>query len=132
LAAVVDGVPVAFVRTDEATARSALSLGTTGLAGPATGTAALADTYDDARACVRVLEALGRNGSIASPADLGLPSPAQRLGPRGSPHVRHPHRGPAPRHDEDRGTDLARTAEVFLRAGRRKASTAKERRLAGR
>lgn len=127
LAAVVDGTPVAFVRTDETTARSALRLGTTGLAGPATGAAALADAHDDAHACVRVLEALGRNGSTASPADLG---PYRHLlSGSGRAEARtFAARTVAPllAHDEDRGTDLARTAEVFLRAGRRKASTAEE------
>ncbi|SEF36369.1 PucR C-terminal helix-turn-helix domain-containing protein [Amycolatopsis pretoriensis] len=126
LSSTVDGRLVALVRADEATVRS-WSLGTTGLAGPATGAAALADAYDDAVACVRVLNALGRKGSTASPADLGpyryLLSQAGRA-EAGTFVTRT--LGPLLAHDEERGTDLVHTAEVFLRAGRRKTPAAEE------
>ncbi|MGK3205808.1 helix-turn-helix domain-containing protein [Amycolatopsis sp. MEPSY49] len=122
----VDGRLVALVRADEATVRS-WSLGTTGLAGPATGPAALADAYDDAVACVRVLNALGRTGSTASPADLGpyryLLSQAGRE--EADTFVTRT-LAPLLAHDEERGTDLVRTAEVFLRCGRRKTPAAEE------
>lgn len=122
----VDDRLVALVRADEATVRS-WPLGTTGLAGPATGAAALADAYDDAVACVRVLNALGRKGSTASPADLGpyryLLSQAG-LEEAGTYIART--LGPLLAHDEGRGTDLVRTAEVFLRNGRRKTPAAEE------
>ncbi|WP_439377185.1 helix-turn-helix domain-containing protein [Amycolatopsis lexingtonensis] len=120
----VDGHVVALVRADEAAVRS-WPLGTTGLAGPATGVTALADAYDDASACLRVLEALGRGGATASPADLGpyryLLSRAGRE--EASAFVTRT-LAPLLAHDEERGTDLVRTAEVFLRDGRRKAAAA--------
>jgi hypothetical protein len=127
LAATVDGSAIALVRTDEETARAALRLGTTGLGGPATGATALAEAHDDAAACVRVLEALGRRGSTASPADLG--PYRYLLGQAGradaSTFVTRT-LAPLLAHDEERGTDLVRTAEVFLRCGRRKATAAEE------
>jgi uncharacterized protein YigA (DUF484 family) len=126
LSSTVDGHLVALVRAGEATVRS-WSLGTTGLAGPATGAAALADAYDDAAACVRVLNALGRGGATVSPADLGpyryLLSRAGRE--EASTFVTRT-LAPLLAHDEERGTDLVHTAEVFLRGGRRKATAAEE------
>lgn len=126
LTSTVDGRLVALVRADEATVRS-WPLGTTGLAGPATGVTALADAYDDASACVRALEALGRKGSTASPADLGpyryLLSQAGRA--EASTFVTRT-LAPLLTHDDNRGTDLVHTAEVFLRNGRRKAAAAEE------
>ncbi|MGW5722443.1 helix-turn-helix domain-containing protein [Amycolatopsis sp. NPDC003865] len=126
LSSIVDGQLVALVRADEATVRS-WSLGTTGLAGPATGPAALADAYDDASACVRVLNALGRNGSTASPADLGpYRYLLSRAGREEAGTFVTRTLAPLLAHDEERGTDLVRTAEVFLRAGRRKTPAAEE------
>ncbi|MCR6481911.1 GAF domain-containing protein [Amycolatopsis sp. OK19-0408] len=126
LSSTVDGNWVALVRADEATVRS-WPLGTTGLAGPATGAAALADAYDDAAACVRVLNALGRQGATASPADLG---PYRYLLSQAGREEASTFAGrtlaPLLTHDEDRGTDLVRTAEVFLRNGRRKTPAAEE------
>ncbi|WIV58065.1 helix-turn-helix domain-containing protein [Amycolatopsis nalaikhensis] len=124
LVTTVDGQAVGVLRADEATVRAA-ELGTTGLAGPATGASALADAYDDASACVRVLEALGRTGSTATPDDLG--PYRYLLGQAGrddaSAFVGRT-LAPLLAHDEDRGTDLVRTAEVFLRCGRRKSAAA--------
>ncbi|MGW4525683.1 helix-turn-helix domain-containing protein [Amycolatopsis sp. NPDC004378] len=126
LSSTVDGRVVALVRAGEATVR-AWSLGTTGLAGPATGAAELADAYDDAVACLRALEALGRTGSTASPADLG---PYRYLLSQTGREEANTFAGrtlaPLLTHDEDRGTDLVRTAEVFLRHGRRKTPAAEE------
>jgi len=127
LAAAVNGEAVAFVRVDEETARATLRMGTTGLAGPATGTTDLAAAYDDASACVRVLEALGRNGSTASPTDLGLYRQLfSRSGREEASAYVDRVLAPLLTHDAERGTDLTRTAEVFLRSGRRKAAAAEE------
>jgi hypothetical protein len=126
LVATVDGRLVALVRADEAAVRTA-DFGTTGLAGPATGVTGLAAAYDDASACVRVLEALGRTGSTASPADLGpYRYLLSRAGREEAGVFVTRTLAPLLAHDEDRGTDLVRTAEVFLRHGRHKTPAAEE------
>jgi hypothetical protein len=100
---------------------------TVGIAGPATGPAAMKQSYDDAAACVSVLTALGRDGECAGPDDLGpyrfllARSGRQDVGRFVDRTI-----GPLIRHDEARGTHLVETADVFLATGRQHAAAAAE------
>ncbi|MFF4007563.1 helix-turn-helix domain-containing protein [Streptomyces sp. NPDC001717] len=89
---------------------------TVGAAGPATGHAAFADAYAEARRCRTALRALGRSGTGASLRDLGflgvlLGDPTDLAG--------YVHRtlGPLIEYDAQRGTDLVRTLTVYFDAG---------------
>lgn len=124
------GELVGLVRSESAAeVRAAVGaepgLGTVGIAAPAVGTLALALGYEDARACVTVLHALGRAGEYAGPDDLGpyrfLLSHAGRLDARRFVRLTI---GPLLDHDARRGTDLARTADAYLTAGRHHAEAA--------
>ncbi|HVV76372.1 MAG TPA: GAF domain-containing protein [Mycobacteriales bacterium] len=100
---------------------------TVGIAGPATGPAALKQSYDDAAACVSVLAALGRDGECAGPDDLGpYRFLLARSGRRDVGRFVDRTIGPLIRHDEARGTHLVETADVFLAAGRQHAAAASE------
>ncbi|MFE2325624.1 helix-turn-helix domain-containing protein [Streptomyces sp. NPDC059385] len=89
---------------------------TVGAAGPATGHAAFADAYAEARRCRTALRALGRSGTGAALRDLGflgvlLGDPTDLDG--------YVHRtlGPLLAYDARRGTELVRTLTVYFEAG---------------
>ncbi|MFB6613630.1 helix-turn-helix domain-containing protein [Streptomyces sp. NPDC056367] len=89
---------------------------TVGAAGPATGHAAFAAAYAEARRCRTALRALGRSGTGAALRDLGflgvlLGDPTDLGG--------YVHRtlGPLLEYDAQRGTDLVRTLTVYFEAG---------------
>ncbi|MHB8450299.1 MAG: helix-turn-helix domain-containing protein [Mycobacteriales bacterium] len=124
------GALIALVRSEVAyEVRGAVStepnLGTAGISAPAVGTLALALAYQDARACVTVLHALGRSGGHAGPDDLGpyrfLLSHAGRLDALRFVQLTI---GALLDQDALRGTDLARTADAYLTAGRHHADAA--------
>ncbi|MFD8635829.1 helix-turn-helix domain-containing protein [Streptomyces sp. NPDC059533] len=89
---------------------------TVGAAGPATGHAAFAGAYAEARRCRTALSALGRSGTGAALRDLGflgvlLGDPTDLDG--------YVHRtlGPLLAYDAQRGTELVRTLTVYFEAG---------------
>lgn len=102
------------------------ALGTVGVAGPATGPAALASAYKEARDCVTTLLALDRAGAVASAAELGpfrlLLSTAGRADAR---RYVTSTIGALLDYDERRGSDLVDTARAYLAAGQRHAETAR-------
>jgi DNA-binding PucR family transcriptional regulator len=132
LAARLGGQVVAVVRIDDLqSAREALARlaphTTIGIAGPVAGPDAMKQSYDDAAACASVLVALDRDGECASPDDLG---PYRFLLARsGRDDVRRfvaRTIGPLVAHDESRGAELVKTADIFLAVGRQHAAAAAE------
>jgi len=130
LAGMVLGSPVAVIRADDievvrADLAMAHGVATCGVGGPATGLLGLAQAYDDALACVKVLVSLGKVGVVAGPADLG---PYRYLlsesGRNDASRFIAATIGALIDHDQKRNTDLVRTAEEFLRSGRQHAATA--------
>ncbi|MFD7259805.1 helix-turn-helix domain-containing protein [Streptomyces sp. NPDC059874] len=89
---------------------------TVGAAGPATGPAALAGAYAEARRCRTALRALGRSGAGAALRDLGflgvLLGDQTDLGGYVQRTL-----GPVIEYDAQRGTDLVRTLTVYFDAG---------------
>ncbi|HVU74362.1 MAG TPA: GAF domain-containing protein [Mycobacteriales bacterium] len=100
---------------------------TCGVAGPATGQTSLIAAYEDARRCVRVLEALGRSGETTTPGALGpyryLLSEAGRADAAVFVEAQI---GALLAHDRDRGTDLTHTLATFLASGRQHAQSARD------
>ena len=90
---------------------------TAGGAGPATGPAAIAEAYANARRCLKVLQALGRSGSAAGTGDLGVYG--LLLGEAGredlSTFLRQ-RLGPVLDYDQRRRTDLVGTLEAYFAA----------------
>ncbi len=92
---------------------------TAAASGPVTGPQGLAEAFDEAERCLRVLLALGRAGTGASAESLGLY--ATLLGQAGRQDVeRFLERtlGPIMAYDQRRGTDLVGTLEVYFAEGR--------------
>lgn len=129
-AGTVSGLAVALLRGDTTAAPEppGFEFGTGALAGPATGVAELAAAWQEARSCLRALQALGRSNVISRSSDLG---PYHfLLGESG--------RASAQRFVDsvlgalaaaDRRGELARTAEVYLRHSCRHNSAAAELRI---
>ncbi|MEV4648601.1 GAF domain-containing protein [Saccharopolyspora sp. NPDC049357] len=86
---------------------------TVGAAGPASGPQALAQTYTEARRCVRALLALDRHGDGAAMADLGFLGMV--LGERADArrYIRSV-LGPVLDYDAQRGTELIETLEAYF------------------
>jgi sugar diacid utilization regulator len=110
----------------DALRRSRSKVGAVGIAGPATGVTDLASAYDDARACLTTLLALGHDDRFACAGDLG---PFRYL-------LSTAGRGDAQRfveltlgvlldHDARRGTELVQTARDYLANGQRHSDTAR-------
>jgi GAF domain-containing protein len=132
LAARLGGQVVAVLRAEDLdvarTAMAGLAPRTTiGVDGPVAGSDAMKQSYDDAAACVSVLAALGRDGECAAPDDLG---PYRFLLARSGRHDVHRFVdrtiGALVAHDESRGAELVKTADVFLAAGRQHAAASAE------
>ncbi|WP_338483339.1 GAF domain-containing protein [Streptomyces sp. SCSIO 75703] len=89
---------------------------TIGAAGPATGPEHLPHTHDEARRCLRALEALGRTGDGAALADLGFLGVL--LGDR-TDLTGYVDRvlGPVLAYDSQRGTELVRTLTAYFDHG---------------
>jgi sugar diacid utilization regulator len=91
---------------------------TIGGAGPACGLDGLVEAYAEARRCLRVLLALGREGQWATPEELGVYG--LLLGQAGRDELaRLVERtlGPVLRYDAQRGSDLLGTLEAFFATG---------------
>jgi len=88
---------------------------TAAAAGPASGPAALAGTYREARRCLDALYALGRAGEAACPADLGFAGlllaevHSAAVGRFVDGTI-----GPVLEYDARRGTDLAATLQAYF------------------
>lgn len=97
-----------------------------GLGGPAIDLAELASAYDEARACLHALQALGHRGRIAAAGDLGpfrfLLSSAGRADAQRFVIATI---GPLLDHDAKRGTALVETLRAYLANGQRHADTAR-------
>jgi GAF domain-containing protein len=97
-----------------------------GLGGPAVGLAELAAAYDDARACLHALLALGHRHRIAAAGDLGpfrfLLSSAGR---EDAQRFVSATIGSLLEHDARRGTALVDTMRAYLANGQRHADTAR-------
>lgn len=88
---------------------------TVGVAGPASGIAGIVDAYREAERCRRVLGSLGRTGEWATPTTAGVY--ALLLGAAGEERLStfvERHIGAVERYDDERGTELVRTLDMFL------------------
>jgi sugar diacid utilization regulator len=97
-----------------------------GLAGPATGLASLARLYADACRCAALLQALGRRGEVAAPADLSFhrflfaEASSENLTAFVDTTI-----GELRAYDAEHATDLVRTLLAFLDCGRHHAETSR-------
>jgi DNA-binding IclR family transcriptional regulator len=97
-----------------------------GLAGPATGLHAVAELFADARRCTALLQALGRHGELATPADLSFyrflfaEASNENLATFVEKTI-----GVLMAYDNEHTADLVRTLAAFLDCGRHHAETSR-------
>jgi len=121
------GLVVAIVAADVEALRASESPGeAVGMAGPASGLTDLATAFDDARGCLRALQALGHRDRVAAAEDLGpfryLLSSAGRADAQRFVELTI---GPLLEHDARRGTSMVETLRCYLANGQRHADTAR-------
>jgi GAF domain-containing protein len=98
---------------------------TAGVSAPVRGAAALPEAYTAARQCLTAVLALGKRQIVASAEDLGVYRFLLAAGGQdGATEFIARTVGPLLRHDEAKGTDLARTLEEYLASGRQHTATA--------
>jgi hypothetical protein len=98
-----------------------------GVSGPVVGLTELQRAHDEAAACAQVMEALGAGGRAVTPAELGpYRSLLTNTGRGDARRFVDSTVGALLRHDRERHTDLAATAETFLRSGSRHALAAEQ------
>ncbi|HEU4514289.1 MAG TPA: GAF domain-containing protein [Nocardioidaceae bacterium] len=89
---------------------------TAGAAGPASGPAAIASAYAEARRCLDAMVALGRRGEVATADDLGFVGMLLSSESDAESFVRAT-LGPVLAYDESRSTKLVETLDTYFRAG---------------
>ena len=89
---------------------------TAGVAGPATGVEEIVSAYQEARRCLEALVALGRQGEVATAADLGFVG-LLLGGEGGADGFVRTVLGPVLDYDERRGTQLVGTLEAYFARG---------------
>uniref|UniRef100_UPI003F497A1F helix-turn-helix domain-containing protein n=1 Tax=Streptomyces chartreusis TaxID=1969 RepID=UPI003F497A1F len=105
---------------DAVLGQSAARSGTFGIVGPVSGFAALTQAHNDARRCVRVLHALGRDATAVTPDQLGpLHLFFSAAGQNEASQLIDRLLGPLLEYDTSRGAEMIRTCEIFLQTGRR-------------
>lgn len=105
--------------------RGLTAWGTAGVSEPVHGAGEVPEAYATAVRCLQTLLSLDRRRTVAAPPDLGLYRVLLAAGgPDDAAEFVQRTVGPLLEHDQNRGTDLAATAEAYLAHGRQHSSAA--------